>query len=154
MATITHEEHRYTERDRHSADGRAFSDLLRELRNESITLFRQEIQLAQTEMTEKAQRVGRNVGYLAIGGMVACIGAGLLLLTVVFGLYAGLVAMDMSPFIAGWLSPLIVGGVITAVGYGLVQKAISTLSNETAVPERTVQSLEEDRDWMKEKVSR
>jgi hypothetical protein len=53
---------------------------------------------------------------------------------------------------AGWLSPLIVGGLLAIVGYVFIQKGISTLKQETVVPERTVDSIKADKEWMEEKV--
>ena len=36
----------------------------------SATLVRKEVQLAKTEMSQKASRVGKNVGFLVVGGAV------------------------------------------------------------------------------------
>ncbi len=136
------------------ADGehRSLVDLLKELRDESMLLFRQEVDLAKTEMSEKASRAGRNVGYLAAGGVVAAMGALILLLGIVVGLYVGLTAAGLSHATAGWLAPLIVGGGVAGIGYGLIQKAITTLKNESLVPERSKASLVADKNWIKEKV--
>ena len=41
---------------------------------ETTALLRQEVQLAKAEMTQKASRVGKNVGFLVIGGVVAYTG--------------------------------------------------------------------------------
>ncbi len=75
---------------------------------------------------------------------------------VLFGLtalmYVGLVAAGLQHIHAGWLSPLIVGVVVGLVGYSLIQKAISTLKHESLVPERTAQSLQEDKQWMQAKI--
>ena len=133
--------------------GRTRADLLKELRDESIRLFRQEINLAKTEMSEKASVAGRNVAYLATGGAIAYAGLLLVLVAAAAGLYAAMVAAGLSHMISGWLAPLIVGGVVLAIGYGLVQKAISTLKRESFTPERTVESLEDNKNWIKEKVS-
>jgi len=135
-----------------STDGRSLMDLVRDLRDETTTLVRQEVALAKTELSEKASRVGRNVGSLAAGGMLAFAGLLFLLVAANVGVYLGLVAADLSHATAGWLAPLIVGGVVALIGYVLIQKAISTLKRESVVPERTKESLEADKEWMKEKV--
>src|SRR3954465_10020515 len=89
-------------------DERPIGTLLRSLSHESTSLLQQEIELAKTELSDKAACVGRNVGYLAVGGMVAYAGVLVLLAAAVTGLYVLLtVAMDLSPAIALWLSPLI-----------------------------------------------
>jgi NADH:ubiquinone oxidoreductase subunit 6 (subunit J) len=137
----------------HHDNGRSLTDLLKELRDETMRLFRQEVALAKTEISDKAATTGRNVGYLAAGGLVAYAGALVLLFACVVGLYAALVAADVSHMTAGWLSPLIVGGVVLAIGYALVQKAIATLKSESLTPERTVETIQENTNWIKEKVS-
>jgi len=49
-------------------DGRSLGELFSELAAETGTLVRQEVALAQVELTAKATSVGKNVGFLAIGG--------------------------------------------------------------------------------------
>jgi hypothetical protein len=132
--------------------GRSLTDLIRDLRDETTTLMRQEFALAKTELTEKTSRVSRNLGYLAIGGAVAYAGALLLVMGVAAGLYVMLVAMGLSHEAAGWLAPLIVGGALAGVGYSMIQKAIATLRHESFVPERTIESLKEDKQLIQERT--
>ena len=134
-------------------DNRSVGSLLRDLRDETTLLLRQEVALAKTELSEKAARYGRNAGYLAVGGVVAFAGVLFLLLALTVGLYAVLVALDVSHYVAGWLAPLIVGAAVTAIGYSLVQKAINAFKHESPVPERTKESLQENKQWLQHKVS-
>ena len=134
------------------SESRSIADLLRELRDESLLLFRQEVALAKTEMSHKASRTGRNVGYLAAGGLVAFLGAFFILFAVTALIYVGLAEAGLSREIAGWLAPLIVGVVVALIGYALVQKAINTLRNQSYVPERTMQTLQEEKQWVQQKV--
>jgi xanthine/uracil permease len=129
-------------------------DLLKDLRDEGTTLFRQEILLAKQEMSEKMGRVGRNLGFLAAGGLAAYAGVVVVLLALSALLYVGLVEMGLSHMMSGWLAPLIVGAIVALIGFAMMKKAQNTLSEETAVPERTRQSLQEDKDWIQQKVSR
>jgi hypothetical protein len=135
------------------ADDHTVVELIKQLRDEGTTLFRQEILLAKQEMSEKVSRVGRNVGYLVAGGLVAYAGVVVVLLALSALVYTGLVAAGLSHFISGWLAPLIVGGVVALIGFGLVKKAQHALADETAVPERTKQSLQEDKQWIQNKVT-
>lgn len=128
-------------------------DLLKELRDEGTTLFRQEILLAKEEMSEKVSRVGRNLGYLVAGGLAAYAGVVVVLLALSALLYVALVELGLSNMISGWLAPLIVGAVVALIGFGMMKKAQHTLSEESAVPERTRQSLQEDKNWIQDKVS-
>ena len=46
---------------------RSIAELFSELSRETTALLRQEVRLARAEMTQKASRVGKNVGFLVIG---------------------------------------------------------------------------------------
>ncbi|HET9212609.1 MAG TPA: phage holin family protein, partial [Thermoanaerobaculia bacterium] len=59
----------------------------------------------------------------------------------------------MSLGVAAWLAPLIVGIVLAAIGYSLVKKALATLKHEGIAPQRTTQSLQENKAWLKQKIS-
>lgn len=127
-------------------------ELLRRLRDDTSLLVRQEIALAKTEITEKATRVGRNVGYLVVGGLVAYAALIFFLLFISAVLTNVLVALGLEGS-AVWLSPLIVAIVVGLISYSMIKKALETLSKEPLAPEKTVESLKEDKEWVKEKVT-
>lgn len=133
-------------------DERSIGQLLKELTHESSTLLKQEVDLAKTEMSEKASRVGTNLGEVAVGGAVALLGAIALVLAAVYGLGA-ILNNFLSPETASWLAPLIVGGVLAAVGYSMIKKALETLKRESLTPQKTTQSLQENKEWLKQKIS-
>ncbi len=148
-----------SERSTRFADGEANRDettiagLIRQLRDETTQLLRQEVSLVKTEMSEKGSRIGRNTAYLAVGGLVAYAGA-LLLLAALSVLVAWLLTLaDVNPWIAGWVGPLVVGVIVAVIGYSLVQKAIATLKNESPVPEKSIESLKEDKQWVQNKMA-
>ena len=133
-------------------DDRSLGQLLKELTHESSTLLKQEVDLAKTEMSEKASRVGTNLGSVAVGGAVALLGAIALVLAAVYGLGA-ILNNFLSPETASWLAPLIVGGILAAVGYSMIKKALETLKRESLTPQKTTQSLQENKEWLKQKIS-
>ena len=134
-------------------DDRSIGDLLKELRDETTTLLRQEVALAKTEITEKVSKAARNTGYIGAGAVMAYLGLLFVLIavTVALGLALDATGLDNHGY---WLSPLIVGAVIGLIGWGMTKKGISTLKEETLVPEKTVQSLQEDKQWLQEKVTK
>lgn len=134
-------------------DGRSIAALLQELRDETTILLRQEVALAKTEMTEKATHAGRNIAYLAAGGLVAFAGVLFLLLAASNAILIGLEALGLGPAVSWWLAPMIVGAVVALIGYGLVQKGITTLKHESPVPEKTRDSIQENKRWLQEKTS-
>ena len=130
---------------------RSIGQLLKDLRDDTTTLLRQEVELAKTEMTEKASRAGRNVGAVAVGGAVAFLGA-IALLGFVVAALTSLFSQFMSPGVAVWLAPLIVGAVLALVGYSMIKKALETLKRESVTPTKTTQSLQENKEWLKAKI--
>lgn len=128
-------------------------DLVKSLRDDTTGLIRDEVALAKTEIGEKIATASRNVGYLAVGALVAYAGVIFLLVAVSFVLRAMFLAGDVSEPVANLLSFLIVGVIVAGVGASLVMKAINTLKKETPIPTKTVKTLEEDKEWVQRKVS-
>ena len=124
-------------------DDRSIGELFAELAQESATLVRQEVQLAKEEMTQKASRVGKDVGFLAAGGAVAYAGLLAILAGVIFLLNA------VMPL---WLSALLVGIAVAAVGYFLVRKGLDALKREDLAPRETINTLKEDKEWAKDQT--
>ena len=128
-------------------DDRSVGELLSDLVQETRTLVRQEIELAKTELGEKASKAGKNVGFAAAGGFVAY--AGFVVLLVGLGaLLAELFGDGL-----GWLGFVIVGVVVLIIGYALIQKGLKTLKEENFSLERTAESLKEDKQWLKEEAT-
>jgi hypothetical protein len=127
--------------------------LLRELRDESTTLMRQEIALAKAEMTEKAKIMGRNLAYIAGGAAIAYAAVILLLLGVRDLLAAGLVAAGASPLLATCLSSFVVAIGIGVGAWALINYGRKALAEETLTPEKTIESLREDKEMIKDKLS-
>ena len=100
--------------------------------------------LARTEMTEKAAQVGKDVAFLAIGGLVAYAGLLAIIAAVILVLAANGVPL--------WVSALIVGLAVAAIGYVLVQRGLAALKRQDFAPRQTIESLKEDTQWAKEQI--
>src|SRR5689334_2962079 len=112
-----------------SRDERSLGDLFGDLARETGTLVRQEVELAKTEMTQRASQAGKDIGFLAVGGAVAYAGFLVLLLAAVAGLVVA--GLDV------WLAALIVGIVVAVVGYLLVQRGLTALRSHGLAPRQT-----------------
>ena len=135
-------------------ESRTIGSLLRELFDEARDLFRHEVALAKTEASEKASVLGRNVAFIAAGGLVAFAGA-LFILAALSVLLAWILQnAGMNEGTAMWLGPLIVGLAVAIVGYILVNKGIKTLKDGSLKPERTIQSIKEDKEWTQQRLQR
>ena len=126
-----------------SLENRPLGDLFGDLATDMSNLVRQEVTLAKVEITQKAKYVGRNVGYLVIGGAVA---------------YAALLAiiaaiiMLLAKVVPNWGAALIVGVVVGGIGWMLIGKAMMALQQAELTPRETVETLKEDATWMKQQV--
>jgi uncharacterized membrane protein YqjE len=120
--------------------GELFADLAREIGDQ----MRQELNLAKTEMTQKATRVGRNIGALAVGGAVVYAGF--------LALVAAAILVLAAIGVPWWLSALIVGVVVVAVGALFVQRSLTALRQTDLAPRRTMQTLRDDTQLVKERT--
>jgi hypothetical protein len=124
--------------------GRPVSALLSDLAGETSTLVRQEIALFKAELSEKLTRMGVGTGALVAAGVIAFSGWLALLAAAILGL---------SHVLAPWLSALVVGVVVIALGAGLALFGKSRLKADALVPRRTLNSLREDEAWIRDQVS-
>jgi hypothetical protein len=122
----------------------SLGDLFSNLTAETAALVRQEAALAQVELTNKAAAVGKDVGYLVVGGAVGY-AALLVLLAAVVMILANVVPM--------WASALIVAVVVGAVAFFLISSALAALRKIELTPRETVESIKEDAKWLKNQVT-
>lgn len=124
-------------------DERSIGDLFSELANETTTLIKQEVALAQAEITQKAEKIGKNIGFLVIGGTIA----NAALLAIVASVIIGL-----GYFIPLWFSALIVGIIIGIVAAVLISIGLKNLKDTNLKPKETAETLKEDAKWLKEQI--
>jgi uncharacterized membrane protein YqjE len=122
------------------------AELVKQLSEQVTQLARDELRLAQLEMTRKAKRAGLGIGMFGGGGLLALYGLGCLLAAAIIGLATAVTA---------WLAALIIGGCLLAaaglaalLGGGQLRKATP------AVPERAVGSVKADVEEIKESAHR
>jgi hypothetical protein len=109
-------------------------------------LVRDEVRLAQAEVTQKAKRLGLGAGLLGGAGLVAILGLGALVTAAILGL---------ANVLPGWLAAVIVAvvlfavaGVLALLGRKDVQQAAPPL------PTETIASVQADVDAVKQAVAR
>jgi uncharacterized membrane protein YqjE len=119
----------------------SMGELFKELSNDLSTLVRQELKLAQAEMTEKGKRAGIGAGMFVAAGIVALLALGTLTACVIAALAK---VMDV------WLAALIVTAIYLAVAGVLALIGRKRVSEATPpVPEQTVETVKEDVQWAK-----
>ena len=124
-------------------ENKPLGDLFSDLASDMSSLVRQEVTLAKLEITQKAKYLGRNVGYLVVGGAVA---------------YAGLLAviaaiiMLLDRVMPAWGAALLVGILVAGIAWLLIGKAMTALQQADLTPRDTVETLKEDATWMKQQI--
>jgi len=121
----------------------SLSDLLSRLSDQASTLIRQEIRLAETEMTRKATKAGRNLAYIAAGAMVG--------MTAFYAIVAALI-LALAQVMDAWLATLLVAIVLVIVAALLIQYGLGKLKQIDPAPRRTIQTMRENKEWLSEQV--
>jgi uncharacterized membrane protein YqjE len=121
-------------------------ELVQQLSEQTATLVRKELQLAQIEMTEKGKRAGIGAGLFGTAGLIAVFGVGTLIAAAVLALST---ALD------SWLAALIVAVVLLAAA------GIAALTGKKQVeqavppqPEQAIQSGKRTVDEVKGRAGR
>jgi uncharacterized membrane protein YqjE len=125
---------------------RSVGELIQELSQQTATLVRKEMRLAQVELQEKGKRAGIGAGMFGGAGLVALYGVGAVVAAVIM-----LVATAIEP----WISALIVGVVLLATAGLLALLGRRQVEQSTPPrPERAIESVQHDVDHVKERVRR
>ena len=115
---------------------RSTADLMRQLSDQTVTLVRQELDLAKAELAQKGKKAG--------------LGAGMFGGASIFGVYAlgaltACAILALALAVKGWLAALIVAAALGAIAGALA--LVGTRSVKQGVPptpEQTIQSVKED----------
>jgi membrane protein len=123
---------------------RPLSELVQDLSRQTSTLIRQEMRLAQAELTEKGRHASKGAGMFGGAGVVALYGVGALVAAAVLGL-----ATVLEPWIAAaaiGAALLIIAGVLALTG----KKEIDEMGPPK--PEQALASIQRDVQTVKERA--
>lgn len=117
--------------ERNTQNDQQIGDLVKQLSEQTSTLVRKELQLAQLEMTEKGKRAGIGAGLFGGAGLVAVFGVGTLIAAIV---------LLLATFLEPWLAALIVALVLLAAAG--VAALMGKKQVEQAVPPQPEQAIQ------------
>ena len=125
----------------HTNGDKSLGELVQQLSQQTSTLIRQEMRLAQAELTEKGKHAGKGAGMFGGAGLVALYGVGALIAAAIIGLGT---AVQL------WLAAVIIGVVL------LLAAGILALTGKKQVdqagppkPEQAIMSVQQDVDEVK-----
>lgn len=133
-------------------ESRPLAELLGGLAGDISTLFRQEVQLAKTEASEKVVETVAGVSSIAIGGVLALGALGVFLAALVALLSALLVHQGFDLTLANLIAACVVAGVVGIVAWVTVAKGVNTLKASNLNMNRTTASLGRAADIVKERL--
>jgi uncharacterized membrane protein YqjE len=117
--------------------------LVKDLLQETQHLVREEVHLAKLELREEAKRVGKGAGAMGAAGVMG---------HVALLCFAACIGLLLATAMAGWVAALLTTLLFGAIAGGLFFWGRKNVQN--LKPERTVKTLEEDREWMKDTLQR
>jgi hypothetical protein len=124
-----------------TTDDRSLGQMFADLSQEARTLIHQELQLAKTELTEKASTMSRGAAFVVGGGLLAYGG----LLAIVAAIVLVLIALGLP----AWAGALLGGVVVAGTGYVLIRSGLAALRPQHLVPRETIETLKEDAQWLR-----
>jgi hypothetical protein len=126
--------------------------IIRDLRDDTLSLVRQEVALAKREMALQAGKLGRNAAFLGAGGLIAVFGILFALLAVSNLLFAGLAKAGFSGAVANWLAPALLGMILLIVAASLALKSLRGMRRALPVPRKAWGALKEEKEWIKGRI--
>jgi hypothetical protein len=123
------------------AEERSVSDVFQDILRNLQEMVRSEIRLAKVEILGEVKQAISSAFWIAAGG-VAAMGAWIFLLWTLPYALATLVSM--------WAATLIVALVMAAAAAALIVSGLRRAKRMNPIPERTVESVKENLEWMKQ----
>lgn len=121
--------------------GAPAGELFKRLSEDTSQLVKLEIELAKTEMTDKAKQLGAGAGLLGAAALF-----GFFAFAALTTLLIALLATGMKTWIAAGIvmvAYLVIAGIAAVLGKGRIAKATPP------VPEETIETVKEDVEWAK-----
>lgn len=119
----------------------SFTELLGNLATDSAALVRDELILARKELSEKISSLRNSIILIATGALIGLVAFMTLCAAAVIGL---------APYTGAWQSALIVGIALIVVAGVVSYTGVNHLKTTNLKPEQTLETLEEDKKWLKE----
>ena len=133
-------------------DAESLPNLFSRLGDDVMQLFNSQLALFKVEIKEEANAYARGVTMIAIGAVIATIGFALLNVAIAFAVSTLFAQANFSQPASYALGFVVTGGFYLLVGAIVVMLMKSRLSRQDLVPQRTVQELRKDKQWLKNEL--
>jgi uncharacterized membrane protein YqjE len=126
--------------------------LFSRLGDDVMQLFDTKISLLKVEIKEEANAYARSGIMIGVGGVIAAIGFALFNVALAFGisvLFAGTDLSQPARYAIGFVSAGVLYMIIGAI---IISAMKSRLAKQPLVPDRTVEELRKDKQWLKNEL--
>ncbi|GEM_PF-1100150 len=128
--------------------------VIKELRDDTVRLIRQEVALAKREMVGKFTMIGKNTAFLGVGALVGLYFLFFFFLFLNNLIQAGLSASGFSGAVSAWFAPLILSLLLGVAALSFMLKSLRSMRKEKFVPQKTLDTLKDDKDWVRAKLKK
>jgi len=126
--------------------------LVGRLGDDVMQLFDTKLTLLKVELKEEANTYARGAIAIALGGVVAAVGFALLNVAVAFGVSTIFANANLSQAAKYALGFVLTGLFYVVIGGIVVLTVKNRLANQDLVPNRTVEELRKDKQWLKNEL--
>ena len=126
--------------------------LFTRLGDDVMALFNSQLALFKVEIKEEANAYARGAMMIGLGAVVAAIGFALLNVAVAFGVSTLFAQANLSQPATYALGFVITGIFYLLLGAIIVMAIKSRLSKQQLVPNKTVEELRKDKEWLKNEL--
>lgn len=122
------------------------------LGDDVMQLFDTKISLLKVELKEEANEYARDGVLIAVGGIIAAIGFALLNVALAFGISTLFATTDLSQPAKYAIGFVTAGVLYLIVGSLIITTMKKRLAKQNLVPDRTVEELRKDKQWLKNEL--
>jgi uncharacterized membrane protein YqjE len=134
-----------------SADD-SLPNLISRLGDDVMQLFNSQLALFKVEIKEEASAYARGAAMIAFGAAVAVVGFALLNVAIAFAVSTLFAQANFSQPASYALGFVATGGFYLLVGAVVILVMRSRLARQDLVPQRTIQELRKDKQWLKNEL--
>jgi uncharacterized membrane protein YqjE len=134
------------------ANNESLPTLVSRLGDDVMQLFNSQLALFKVEIKEEARTYARGIATIAVGSVIATVGFALLNVAIAFAVSTLFAQANFSQPASYALGFVVTGAFYVLVGGILVLVMKNRLGRQELVPQRTVQELRKDKQWLKNEL--
>ena len=131
------------------AGGESLPSLIGRLGQDIVTLLDTKLGLLKLEIKEDVNAYVRGRVSIGVGGIIAAVGFSLLNVAIAFLISTLFEKTLLSQPVKYALGFIITGVIYLVIGAAIIKRAKDQLAKQRLVPERSIEELEKDKQWLK-----